>query len=282
MSVRRENGPIAAGSSAAGAEPRPRLPILAAMATNVCPACGAELPLSSINIAEGVGLCPACGKLSRLSEIADADDAAVTVDPSGVPPRGCRIDDEGSRIIVSASARSIAGAAGLAFICMFWNGITSVFVVFAIGGLYTNLVGPLPRWFPTPSSGHGSHAGSPIPLGMAIFMMLFMTPFILIGLAMLMAFFTALAGEVRVLIEGARGAVRTGVGPFGWTTRFDASQVKSVRRDLTRWQQNGKSKPLIEIDADRKIRFGSVLPDERRDWMIATLRPLLVTPVRRA
>lgn len=182
-----------------------------------------------------------------------------------------------------ASARSVGGAAGLTFVCLFWNGIVSVFVLVAFAGLYTNLIGPLPQWFPAPT-GNGSKSGSGsgigMPLGMAIFLCIFLIPFVTVGLIMIGSWFTCIAGDVRVVLQGATGAVSTGVGPIRWTRRFDASAVKRVGRSQTSWKQNDQSKPVIEIQADRTIKFGSVLSDERREWMIRTVRPLLMVKPR--
>jgi hypothetical protein len=242
---------------------------------NPCPACNAEIPLADINIPEGVGLCRACGKLSRLADIADASDSADLASQPGPPPAGCRIDDDGAGITVRASCRSLSGAAGALFICLFWNGIVSIFVLLAFAGLYTNLVGPLPHWFPAP--GNGKH-NSGIPLGMCIFLCIFLIPFVTIGLVIFAGLLTCIAGETRVIISGATAAARTGIGPFGWTKRFDATAVKRISICQTTWKQNDQSRPLIHIEADRPIKFGSALTEERRNWMIAALRTLLIDP----
>ena len=247
------------------------------MMTNTCPVCGQSIAIEDINVQEGVGLCRACGKLSRLGEI--ADQPAFDLKALATPPWGCSCEESlGGGTVVRASARSVGGAIGALAVCLFWNGITSIFLVFLIGGLYTHFIGPVPNWFPTPSSksneGSMSYNDS---LGTWLFMALFLTPFVLIGLGMFLAFLMCLFGRVEVLFLGSDGRVRTGFGPFNWSRRFDASAVKRVIAGQTAYSQNGHTKPLIRIESDRTVKFGSMLPDERRDWMCSVLHLLLAT-----
>jgi hypothetical protein len=158
---------------------------------------------------------------------------------------------------------------------IFWNGIVSVFVLLAIAGLYTNLIGPLPSWFPSPFQSAGNNS---MPLGVTLFLCIFLTPFILIGLCMLGMLFLFVIGSVHVQLDGQSASVRTGIGPFRWRQRFDASCVRSVTIGRTEWQQNGKHKPVICIEADRTVKFGSMLSEERRNWLHAVLYVLLISP----
>lgn len=249
------------------------------MAINRCPACGKPLAIEDINVGQGVVLCRSCGKLSRLADVADQPD----VDPTKLanPPVGCSIRDSfGGDLVATASLRSVGGAIGTLVICLFWNGIVSIFVLIALSGLYRHFVGPLPEWFPTPTSGsHGKHGDGGEPLGMTLFMCVFLIPFVTIGTVLLLTTLTCIAGRVEVRISGTVGRVRTGIGPFNWTRRFDPTKVKRVADDLSTWSQNDQRKPVIQIEtADRKIKFGSMLADYRRAWLRDALYVLLVAP----
>jgi hypothetical protein len=251
------------------------------MTANPCPVCGRSIPLDDINIKEGVGLCRGCGKLSRLADIADQP----AVDPEALsrPPKGCIYEPQiGGGAIVRASLRSPGAALGTLAVCLFWNGITSIFVLLALSGLYVHFIGPLPKWFPAPTSkGEDGNLGSDMPLGMTLFLCIFLIPFVAIGFMMILAFLNSLMGRVEVIISMNEGRVRTGIGPFNWTRRFDASKVKRVATSQTRYVQNGQRKQLIEIEAeDRRVRFGSMLRDERRAWMLGVLHLLLVAPAK--
>ena len=39
---------------------------------------------------------------------------------------------------------------------------------------------------------------------------------------------------------------------------------------------NNQTRPLILLEADRTLKFGSMLPDERRAWMMGVLRHHLI------
>ena len=252
------------------------------MAAVICLECGDEIGPDDVNVGEGVAYCRGCGSLSRLSEILDQAEGdredpfhpsapERQVDPD-VPPRGCAIRDDGLQTTLRASARSAGGIAGGLFATLFWNGIVSIFVLVAIAGTLHHILGSVPSWFPAPnfSSGGG------MPLGMVLFLWIFLLPFIGIGLLLAGAFLTSLLGRVEVRVRHNRGVAFTGFGPFGWKRRFDAGAVRSVRMGRTTWKENNRSKPVIVIEADRTIRIGSILSDDRRAWLAAALRRLLV------
>ncbi len=66
--------------------------------------------------------------------------------------------------------------------------------------------------------------------------------------------------------------VFVGIGPLGWTRRFRWSEIRAVRCTLTKWQQNNRSLPIIELEGPKPIRFGSQLSEKRRDFLLAVLR----------
>lgn len=250
------------------------------MVTNICPACGQPLAIDDINIKEGVGLCRACGKLSSLSAIAEVPSA----DPTQLakPPEGCSFAEPmGGGLIVQASLRSIGGALGMLGACLFWNGIVSIFVLIAIAGLYTHLIGPLPHWFPLPSGKSGKPFD--MPLGMTLFLCIFLIPFVTIGLILICTFFTMVMGRIEVSVNAGIGRVRTGFGPFNWTRKFDASKVTRVVDGMSSWSSNNQHKPVVQLETDGNVvKFGSMLTQRRREWMIGLLHILLVAPNKSA
>lgn len=241
----------------------------------ICPACAKGIPSDDVNVKEGVAFCRACGRLSRLAEIAAQEDLPPTTQVlSETPPAGCRFEDDGVTLRIRASARSAGTAIGALFFAGFWNSIVSVFVILTATSLWINLVGPLPSWFPTPFSGNSGSSNGPMPLGVALFMVLFLTPFIAVGLMMTGVALVSMFGHVTVMVRGSEGTVLTGVGPIGWRRRFDAVAVTSVRVVETKGKDSsGKN---IEIEAGKKIKFGSLLTDRRRAWMGGMLRAVLL------
>jgi hypothetical protein len=221
---------------------------------------------------EGVGLCRACGTLTRLSELAE-DPEFATADASK-PPHGCNVSDVGDETIVTASTRTVGGALGALFGCLFWNGIVSVFVAVALGGTLRYLFGSIPAWFPMPEKSSNGLADSP---GGILFLWLFLTPFITIGLLVFGTTLLCFMGRIEVRLRGADGLVRSGFGPFWWTRRFDTQSVRNVCLGQSRWRQNGRSESLVQIQTEKRtIRFGTQLPDERRVWMAVVCRDLLI------
>lgn len=232
-----------------------------------CPVCDHALTVNDVNIVEGVALCPSCHKLSPLSEVITHKKPAQALLDS--TPGGCQVHEFGDRIVVHASLRSMSGFVGGLAVSLFWNGIVSVFVLIAIGGLYINLVGPLPHWLPAPS-------GSQMGLGMTLFLCIFLIPFVLVGSGMIGYTLLSVFGKVDVVIEPHHAQVRTGIGFLVWPKPFNPNEVTRVALDRKRDSESGSVTESILIQADRKIIFGSMLPEHRREWMRAMLRQLLM------
>ncbi|CAG1010798.1 hypothetical protein PHYC_03931 [Phycisphaerales bacterium] len=239
------------------------------MSAIACPVCGAKVGVENINIREGVALCPSCGRLTRLGEL--AEDPALIGVAEGEPPRGCWIRDDGVETRVGASSRSVGGFLGALFFTVFWNGIVGIFVLVAAAGTWQHLVGPLPAWVPGMAKG----GNAPMSLGMVVFLWVFLTPFITVGLVMAGVTLVSLAGKVELRLRQAEGSVFVGVGSLGWRRRFDAGAVKRVHLNQTLWKQNDQSKEVVVIEAERRVAFGSMLTDERRRWLAAAAAKLL-------
>lgn len=251
--------------------------------------CGARIEMEDINIAEGVALCRRCGRLSRLGDLAGesvvarpagdrgrsdvslAEERKAIALAQGEAPPGCALDDYGDRVVVRASARSLPAAMGLLFFCAFWNGIVGIFLAVLFASIMGHMGITLPAWFPNPGGG-----SSNMPLGMTVFMGLFLTPFVLIGAVMIGALLVAIAGRVEVRLRGGAGVVYTGVGPFGWKRRFDAYSVVAVRFVESDVEVNDKKQRAIAIETEGKtVKFGSGMPDRRRLWLGGVLKTML-------
>lgn len=240
-----------------------------------CPHCQAPIAPKDINITEGVALCRACSAVIRLREI--AQDPAVTAADPAAPPRGCSFSSDGAYTHIRASARSLGGFLVGLFIAAFWNGIVSIFVLIALGSTIKHITGGLPAWFPKPpGSGQGTGAGN-MPLFFTIFLWVFLTPFIAIGTLLILNVLSCLAGRVEVRIWTGTASVFSGFGPVGRRRRFDPAQVRSVGLGANAWRKSDDAQPAVVIDTgDRKIAFGSMLPEKRRAWLAAICRTALL------
>ncbi len=230
---------------------------------DVCPKCGSELNLGDINIDQGVALCRACGRLSSLSEVVKT---AVPVDHLiDDPPKGCTLIDYGRDVQILVSLRSIRRMLMTAFVMMFWNGITSIFVLGALASLVFGGSSGESSDFPLPT----------MPRGIAVGVLLFMIPFILIGLSLIAAFLLAIGGHLDIRLAHNEGSIRTALGPFGWTRRFNPADIQNVAIHMHSGE-NGTTPDGLVLEGKRTIRFGSGLPEDRRDWLRAILLHLLV------
>jgi len=192
---------------------------------------------------------------------------------AGTTPSGCVLRDVGLWTSVGASARNLLPALYVLFLAVFWIGLVSVFVWVALANTFRLATGSVPAWL---GSGQVPQFGS--SMSELAILWLFLTPFIVSGVAIIFAVFTMLVGHVAVRIRQDRAFAFTGVGPVGWKRRFNAVNVSSVRIGETTWQWNRRTKPAIVITCHdgTAVRLGTVLADERRQWMAKVLRELLV------
>lgn len=240
-----------------------------------CPECDEPIHPADINMKEGVALCPECGLLSQLSALTFRERSVDDI--LNRPPAGCDVTPVNSGVLISSSLRSMGGFLGIAGFSLFWNGIVSVFVLIALSGLYANLIGPLPDWFPAPGVKNGvpEMNDEPMDLGTTLFLCVFLTPFVAIGIGTAVTALIYLKGHVRVMIDENDSWVATGIGFVSWQRRFDPLQINHVRRGKTRWETNGERGETIELIGERTIALGSMLSAERREWLQIVLSQLL-------
>ncbi|MCA9107018.1 MAG: hypothetical protein KDA83_16475 [Planctomycetales bacterium] len=241
-----------------------------------CPNCDAAIETANINMAEGMALCGACGSLSRLGDLSLS--SRSTTELLADVPRGCSMRTVGNRIVAVASMRSLPAFFAAGAFALFWNGITGLFVLLAAAGLYANLIGPLPDWFPAPGAEDGQPQvnDEPMGLGMALFLCVFLTPFVLVGITMATVSVLSLLGRIKVVIERETAYVASGVGWFSWKRRFNPRQVRSVLIVRSRSNSEETVRDTIEIMTDHSTKLGRMLPDFRLQWMRAALHELLV------
>lgn len=240
-----------------------------------CPECGGEIAGDDVNVAKDVAYCRSCNLAHKLSVLVCDSELMAGVDFAN-PPSGVRYVKDGGGMTVAATHRSIGTAFGTLGIAIFWNGIVSVFVLIAIAGTLLNLDIPIPNWFPSPEMND-----NPMSPGMTVFLWVFLTPFILVGLSLVGGFLMYIGGRTAVRVDNAKGTVFTGVGPLGYRRRFDASAVSSVRIHDKHWQDSSedhrhKTYIGIETHEGKIIRFGTMLSDKRRKFVAASVRKVLV------
>lgn len=226
-----------------------------------------------MNMQQGVGLCRGCNRLTRVGElVSQGPDSSLLAYAQDEPPEGAWAHDDGREVVVGASMRSVAGFFGALAFGLFWNGIVSVFVAVNLASTLNLLGVGVPHWFPAPVMN-----GSTMGVGMTIFLWVFLTPFMVIGLAMIGAALAALMGRVEVRVGAEEGRVFTGIGSLGWTQRFDPRLVTRVRYEDKTWTDSDgdrRQKVQIVLEAEKPIAFGSSLPVARRRYVAGMLAQL--------
>lgn len=248
--------------------------LFSGMITPTCSKCGKAIPSDEVNVANDVAYCRACNLSHRLSDLTQGAGLDGALDLNN-PPAGAWYRNEGIGPVIGATHRSLGTAMGALAFSLFWNGIVSVFVLIAAASTLRHLGIAVPDWFPAPVMN-----GSPMGLGMTIFLWIFLTPFILIGLVMIGAFLSALGGRTEVRMGHAEGVVFTGIGALGYRRRFDASGVKEVRIDDRQWRDSDgdrrrKTCIVIETRDGKQTKLGSMLTPERRKFVAGAVRKVL-------
>ncbi len=244
------------------------------MVTPTCSKCGRAIPSEDINVANDVAYCRACNVSHRLSALTAGAELENDIDLHN-PPSGAWYRNDGAGPVIGATHRSLGAAVAALAIALFWNGITSIFVLLALASTLRHLGTGLPEWFPAPNMN-----GSPMGVGMTIFLWIFLTPFIAIGVVMVGAFLSALSGRTEVRLKQPDGLVFTGVGALGYRRRFDASAVKDVRIDESQWSdRRGTRQPksciVIETREGKQVKLGSMLTPQRRKFVAGAVRKVL-------
>lgn len=244
--------------------------IICTMVTPNCPRCNRVILSDDINVAKDVAYCRGCNVAYSLGQLTHRAGLEAGVDLNR-PPAGAWSRNDGGATVIGATHRSLMAALGGLFISLFWNGIVSVFVCLALVGTLQHMSIPIPHWFPM-SAGKGDLEKNTMPLGLVIFLWLFLTPFIAIGLGMIATSLSAMFGRTEVRIGNSEGTLFSGIGPVGRRRRFDPKLVKEVRIEDTPSKNNtDKTSIVIETREGKLIRFGSMLKDTRRKFVAAAV-----------
>lgn len=241
------------------------------MVTPTCPKCRRVIAGDDINVSADVAFCRACNVTHALSSLAHGSGIDPEVDLSR-PPQGAWQRATALGTLIGATHRSVSGAFFTFAFAAFWNGVVSIFVGLALSSTLVQLGLQRPSWLPKPIMN-----GGPMDLGMTIFLWLFLTPFILIGLSVIAAFLLCLAGRTEVRVSDWQAQVFSGIGSLGWRRKFRTDLVKDVRIEEREWRgRHGRRRTTQYILADltegKPVKFGSGLSEERRQFVAAALR----------
>lgn len=209
-----------------------------------CPKCTKVIPAAQMNVATDVAACLKCGEVFPLSSIVATHDISPEFDINNPPPGAWFHDDfRGWRI--GASTRSPSAFFLVPFMCV-WSG-------FSLGGIYGTQI----------AKGEFNLAAS-----------LFGIPFVIGTLVLGSVAVMSICGRIDVIVADAAGRVFTGVGPFGWTRRFDWSEVKRIEEDVLGYRYSGSNGLVISLVGRNRLKFGSMMSETRRYFLLQGLRTL--------
>ncbi len=211
----------------------------------VCPKCGKEIDAKDVNVGADTAFCRKCGEAFKLSELVHPEvPADFELDD---PPPGAWFDQvDRDEFIVGARTRSKAGCFLIPF-TIAWSGGSMM-------GIY----------------------GSQIITGkFEPVLCLFGIPFLLGSIFLWIMSLMTIWGITVVKVERGYARLFTGLGSLGLTKRFDWHDVTAIKEERWSSSDNGNQRTRLIIKADKDIRFGSMLNDERRTYMLNALRKLL-------
>jgi hypothetical protein len=200
---------------------------------------------------------------------ADAESALAN------PPPGCAFRRTAAGFEVEASTRGWQAVMLIPF-ALAWNAFLVNFFGGFLGGLLS-AVGEAQQG--AEEAAPADDGGEGMAIGFVIFICLFMVPFVVVGLGMIGAALMSLLGTVRVSVDRGQGRVFAGIGRLGRSRKFDWEAV----RKLVPIRPPGQPMPPIgipglgafRIDADRKVKVGRMLTQERGQFMVGALRAML-------
>jgi hypothetical protein len=237
----------------------------------VCPECETPFLGDDINVAKDVAYCRKCGVAYSLSGLVeDANDAGGVLDLDR-PPKGAWFRKDMFGVKMGAQHRPWSSFGGIMFFTLFWNGITSFFVVLAIGETLKHLSIALPNWFPMLGNESGGMFGK--SFNALVFFWLFLTPFICIGIGTLVGALMCLFCKIKITIQSGVGRISTKVWGIGWTRKFEPEQLAEIDT-LHEGVNDSSSRDFVFLQqkSGKKIKFGSMLSDEQRTFFVYALR----------
>jgi hypothetical protein len=81
-------------------------------------------------------------------------------------------------------------------------------------------------------------------------------------------------GRIDVIVTDTAGRLFIGIGPFGWTRRFDWSEVTRIEEDVLGYQYSGSNGQVISLVGKTRLKFGSMMSEARRYFVLQGLRVL--------
>jgi hypothetical protein len=210
-----------------------------------CPTCRQAIPATQMNAAADTAVCAQCDEAFSLSNIIATGGGAAGFDIHNPPPGASFQETVGGWELASTTKSKMAWF--LVPFMLVWSGGS-------LGGIYGSQI--MKGEFDLQSS----LFGIPFLIGTLIF-----------GSLAAMTVF----GRVVVSLDRNEGTIFTGIGPIGWTRRFDWNSITKIEEDFSSFHNSNQQSRVISLVGQSKISFGSLLTEERRYYLLQSLRQLL-------
>jgi len=218
------------------------------MKSYFCPKCGAEVPLSDINVSADLMLCKSCGETSSFAEaVNDAGDESVLVK---APPKHLRIETDP----MDPERRTTITYKKLSLMVIFFVPFTCIWAGGSMMGIY----------------------GSQIIKGtFDLTQSLFGIPFLIGSIVLVSACLFMLFGKRVLELKGGEAKYFAGVFGIGLRKRFHYDCQTKVSRGMATFQQKGQTTEDIQIspsDGSGKIHIFALTDDDALSYILEFLR----------
>lgn len=210
-----------------------------------CPECGSPLAVEDINMAADMALCRVCSRVSKFSELVQGkkDDEILNSIPR-------RMNVAKTVRGLEVTYRKPKGAGfSLLFFSIFWNAVTS----FCLFGLVRGM----------------TYESLP--------MLLFLIPFVLIGVGTFAGAFYMLFGHMTLTLNPGRGELFRGVGNLGRRQHFLLAEDSRISIEASNMERNHKTldKIVVKQPDGKTFEFGTGIAEaEAREYVVALLRQM--------
>ena len=206
--------------------------------TMKCPNCNSTIFSKNINVQTDVAKCSACKIIFNVSEQTSSSD----FDPQKMPSGSWLIEKNG-KVILGATTQSTQSLIQVP-ITFFWT-------VVMFGGIYGSQF--LNNRFDLLRS-------------------LFGIPFIIITIFLWGMALMTIDGKVELTLSELGGKVFTGVGSLGITETFFWDEISNVEEQVCEYKYPNSMGSEIIMTGLKKIKFGSVLTNERKHHLFRSLK----------
>jgi len=205
-----------------------------------CPKCKSEIKNENANIQTDIAKCVNCDYIFKISEFLSIVDSKF--DEKSIP-EGVWHKKNANQTILGATTKHISRFFIVPFMLVWSSGV--------IGGIY----------------GSQFANGEFDPE-----MSLFGIPFILGALLFWSIALMTICGKVELTYDRVGGKIFTGVGKIGLTKKFIWKDISKISEGISNLRYSGSQGSVIVFEGRKRISFASGVNDERKYYLIQTLK----------